>query len=168
METRIVIFGNSGSGKSTLAKQLSHRHQLQHVDLDTYAWQPAKGNKPPTRSPIEEVETTLCQELLHTKNWVIEGCYSDILALVLPNATKVYFLNLPIASCIENAKARPWEPHKYPSKQAQDENLNMLIQWISQYQDRTDEFSYLAHRKLFDQFNGVKELITQNRSVRQL
>ena len=31
---------------------------------------------------------------------------------------------------IPSLAARPWEPHKYPSKEAQDANLALLIGWI--------------------------------------
>jgi hypothetical protein len=36
-------------------------------------------------------------------------------------------MNLPVAACIENARKRPWEPHKYASKAEQDKNLDRLI-----------------------------------------
>src|SRR4030095_11081198 len=39
---RIVIFGNSGSGKSTMARDLSERHQIPMLELDTVVWEPGK------------------------------------------------------------------------------------------------------------------------------
>ena len=74
-------------------------------------------------------------------------------------------MNLPIKSCISNAKARPWEPHKYETKQAQDENLAMLIDWIGQYSERNDTFSYAAHKQFYDGYHGHKKMITQNVST---
>ena len=162
MNTKIVIFGNSGSGKSTLAKQLANKYHIHHIDLDSYAWLPTKEGIPPTRTPIKEVRSALNNELAHRQDWVIEGCYSDILSLVMPLASQVYFLNLPTELCVENAKSRPWEPHKYSSKKAQDENLEMLLQWIRQYTQRNDEFSLQQHQKLFDLFKGQKEMFTEN------
>ena len=70
-------------------------------------------------------------------------------------------MNLPIELCIENAKNRPWEPHKYDSKAAQDANLAMLIDWIAQYNQRTDTFSKSAHQKLYDEFSGNKNSVYQ-------
>jgi len=67
-----------------------------------------------------------------------------------------------VKDCIENSKNRPWEPHKYESQEAQDANLEMLIDWISQYPERKDNFSQEAHLKLFDQFDGDKEMFTIN------
>lgn len=94
--------------------------------------------------------------------WVIEGCYSDLIELVLADATELIFLDLPVHACIENAKRRPWEAHKYESKAAQDENLAMLIDWIRQYEERSDTFSRAAHKALYEKFPGQKTVITSN------
>ena len=150
--TKVVIFGNSGSGKSTLAKDLALKGKLAHLDLDTIAWKPVH---PPERMSISESSISINDFLNANDNWVVEGCYSDLLELVTPSADEVIFLNLPISSCITNAKSRPWEPHKYESKKAQDANLDMLIDWISQYNSRADTFSKAAHEKLFEKF-GTK------------
>ena len=158
--SKVVIFGNSGSGKSTLAKQLAANKNLAHLDLDTIAWLPVN---PPQRMPIADSKTLIDEFLNLNQSWVIEGCYSDLLELVFPQTDEVIFLNLPISACIENAKKRPWEPHKYASKQAQVENLTMLIDWITQYDSRSDTFSKVAHERLFEQFLGRKTMLTSNR-----
>ncbi|MDH5219565.1 MAG: shikimate kinase, partial [Gammaproteobacteria bacterium] len=72
------------------------------------------------------------------------------------------FLNPGVDQCIANAKNRPWEPHKYPSKAAQDENLNMLLNWIVQYTERDDVFSYQSHMRFYQDFNGKKHIYTSN------
>ena len=77
-------------------------------------------------------------------------------------SNEIIFLNLAIELCIENARNRPWEPHKYVSKAAQDKNLDMLIDWISQYSTRTDTFSAAAHTKLFEEYSGNKKMLTGN------
>ena len=157
--TKIVIFGNSGSGKSTLAKNLANKEQLAHFDLDTIAWKPTQ---PPERASISE-SAVMINDFLDTHvNWVIEGCYSDLIELVINQADEVIYLNLPVSACIANAKKRPWEPHKYESKDAQDENLDMLISWISNYYCRTDTFSQATHKKLYDNFHGKKTVYESN------
>ena len=93
---------------------------------------------------------------------MIEGCYADLLALALPRATDLVFLNPGVDTCIANARNRPWEPHKYPSPEAQNANLNMLIGWIRDYAEREDEFSLAAHRRLFEGFAGRKREFTSN------
>lgn len=157
--SKIVIFGNSGSGKSTRAKHLALKSKLAHLDLDTVAWKPVL---PPERMPISE-STVLINDFLNTNNeWVVEGCYADLLALVTMKADEVIFLNLPVANCIANARNRPWEPHKYQSKEAQDANLAMLIDWISKYTARSDTFSKVAHEKLYEEFQGIKTMYESN------
>jgi adenylate kinase family enzyme len=158
---KFVIFGNSGSGKSTLAKTLALKNKLAHLDLDTIAWQPVK---PPERMSISE-STSLINDFLNTHTeWVIEGCYTDLLELVTVKADEVIFLNLPISACIKNAKNRPWEPHKYESKEAQDKNLDMLMDWISKYDSRSDTFSKMAHEALYNECQSKKIMYTSNDS----
>jgi adenylate kinase family enzyme len=157
--SKVVIFGNSGSGKSTLAKNLALVNKLAHLDLDTIAWKPVH---PPERMPISE-SNVLVNEFLNTnEEWVIEGCYSDLLELVTTKADEVVFLNLPISTCITNARNRPWESHKYQSKEAQDANLDMLIDWIKEYSSRSDTFSKVAHEKLYEKFQGKKTICVSN------
>lgn len=157
--SKFVIFGNSGSGKSTLAKELVLKHNLSHLDLDNIAW---RQISPPERMPISDSEKLINDFLTSNKRWVIEGCYSDLLELVIPMASDVVFLNLPINECINNAKRRPWEQHKYESKEKQDANLKMLVDWISMYDTREDTFSKVAHQKLFDSFQGKKLMFNSN------
>lgn len=156
---RVLIFGNSGSGKSTLAKELQDKEGLAHLDLDTLAWKPTS---PPERRPLKESGQQIAEFIDSSQHWVIEGCYSDLLQMAVPSANELIFLNLPVESCIKNAKNRPWEPHKYESKEAQDANLDMLIGWISQYMERTDTFSQSAHKTLYDEYAGKKRMYTSN------
>ncbi len=156
---KIVIFGNSGSGKSTLAKKLSGAESLAHLDLDTLAWMPTV---PPERRPLPESKAEILEFIRSNASWVIEGCYSDLLEVALESSNELIFMNLPIESCIENARNRPWEPHKYESKEAQDRNLNMLIDWISQYTERTDTFSKASHAALYERYSRKKCMLTSN------
>lgn len=154
---RIIIFGNSGAGKTTLANRLAEEHALAHLDLDTLAWQKII---PPTRKPIEESRAAIDNFIADNAQWVIEGCYADLLGIAAPHASRMIFLNPGEQACIDNCHARPWEPHKYESPEAQDQNLPMLIDWVRQYRWREDEFSLAAHHKLYEAFEGDKEEVT--------
>jgi len=156
---KIIIFGNSGSGKSTLAKKLCLKFNLAHLDLDSLAWLPIT---PPQRKTLSESTKEILSFMKNNKGWVIEGCYSDLLQIPIEDSNELIFLNLPIEMCILNAKNRPWEAHKYDSKEAQDANLQMLINWISQYEERSDTFSKAAHMKLYKDYKGVKRILTDN------
>jgi len=153
VQSRVMIFGNSGSGKSTLARTLAATHDLAHLDLDTLAWLPGDT---PTRAPRAQSQAQIAEFLRQNPRWVIEGCYTDLLELLTTETDRLIFLDLPESECVRNARNRPWEPHKYPDKAAQDANLGMLIDWIGQYRDRDDTFSGAAHKRLFDAFSGSK------------
>jgi len=154
--TRHVLVGNSGSGKSTLALRLARGGDLPHLDLDTLAWEAATPPQPPQRRSVADSAREIASFLDANDRWVIEGCYADLLDVALPRCTKLVFLNPGVEACVANARLRPWEPHKYPSKAAQDANLDMLIGWIRDYETRRDVFSWAAHRALFDRFAGDK------------
>lgn len=156
---KIVIFGNSGSGKSTLAKKLCAEHGLAHLDLDTLAWEPGS---PPTRRELIKSQGEIDAFIDRHSQWVIEGCYSDLIQLVLEDASELIFLDLPVDLCIANAKARPWEPHKYDSKTSQDANLAALLDWIAQYEERTDTFSRAVHAEIYENYAGKKTKYTGN------
>lgn len=156
---KVLIFGNSGSGKSTLARKLCSADALPHLDLDTLAWMPTAL---PERKPLKESKSDISEFISSNKGWVIEGCYSDLLEMALPFSNEMIFMNLPIELCIENARNRPWESHKYESKEAQDKNLGMLTNWISQYSGRTDTFSEASHKVLYEQYTGAKRMVTSN------
>jgi len=77
-------------------------------------------------------------------------------------------MNLPVEACISNARFRPWEPHKYSSKQEQDKNLAMLIDWIAKYEERDDTFSFASHQALFNNYSGKKRMLTSNEQTSEI
>lgn len=156
---RILILGNSGSGKSTLAQRLATRYAAGHLDLDSLAWLPTD---PPQRAPLDTSLSSIHAFIAAHPHWVIEGCYTDLLRGVAADADALIFLNLSVDACVANARQRPWEPHKYASKAAQDANLAMLLDWIRDYPIREGVFSLAAHQAFFDVFTGKKTMLTDN------
>jgi adenylate kinase family enzyme len=154
---RILIVGNSGSGKSFAAQALAKKHRLTHLDLDTLVWVPGEVAQ---QRPLTDVLADLAQFCAQHRAWVIEGCYGELIAHALPECTELVFLNPGEQACIDNNRARPWEPHKYASKQEQDRMLEPLLQWVRGYYTRDDLWSLAAHRRLFDGFSGKKREIT--------
>ncbi len=88
--------------------------------------------------------------------WVIEGCYGDVIRAALPYCSELVFMNPGPEVCLANNGKRPWEPHKYASKEQQDSMLPFLLDWVAQYYQRDDNCSYACHRRLFDSFTGAK------------
>ena len=156
---RVVVFGDSGARKSTLAKEYSDKFGLSHLDLDVLAW---RDTHPPTRLPVEASAAKVQHFLDNNEEWIIEGCYSDLLGLVLDKASEIVFLNPGEETCVRNCRSRPWEPHKYASPEEQDRSLSMLLAWVRQYSVRNDEFSLAAHQELFNDYTGTKTEFNSN------
>ena len=150
---RIVILGNSGSGKSTLAHRLAAPGQTPVLDLDTIVWEPGQIAVP---RPPEAVHADLDRFCAEHAAWIVEGCYSALAERLLARSPELIFLNPGVEACVANCRARPWEPHKYASKEAQDEKLEFLLAWVSDYYHRTDGASLARHRAIFDGYEGPK------------
>jgi len=154
---RILVFGNSGSGKSWYARALAQEHGLAHLDLDTIVWEPGQIAVP---RPAEEVKADLLAFFAANPRWVAEGCYGDLVELALPYCSELVFMNPGRERCLANNRQRPWEPHKYESKEKQDSMLPSLLDWVAQYYERADAMSYAVHRRIFDAFAGPKRELT--------
>ena len=150
---RVLVFGNSGSGKSTFARHLSQRYDLPHLDLDSIVWEP--GQIAVQRQP-EAISASLTAFLEENRNWVIDGCYGELVEAASSHCTELVFLNPGLETCLKHNRTRPWEPHKYVSKEAQDSMLENLQAWVAGYYERQDQWSYYAHRRIFDSFTGPK------------
>jgi adenylate kinase family enzyme len=153
---RIAIIGNSGSGKSTLARQLARQADVPILELDSIVWEP--GQVAVQRDP-RAIDFDLHSFLDANGNWIVEGCYSELISAVLPLCTELIFLNPAEAACLQNNRKRPWERHKYESAQIQASMLDYLLEWTAGYYTRDDQWSLRAHRRLFDAYGGHKREI---------
>jgi adenylate kinase family enzyme len=150
---KILIFGNSGSGKSTYAQALATRHGLAHLDLDTIVWEPDQIAVP---CGPQAVAASLRAFMEAQPQWVIEGCYGDLVAMALAHCTELVFLNPGLQACQAHNRQRPWEPHKYATAEQQNAMLSALQSWVAGYYQRDDTWSYQAHSHIFDTHPGVK------------
>ncbi|BET26676.1 adenylate kinase family enzyme [Limnobacter thiooxidans] len=150
---RIAIMGNSGSGKSTLARVLSEKYGIAHLDLDSVVWE---ADKIAVMRPSEAIEADLAKFVIENESWVVEGCYGELIESMLRHQPKLLFLNQSLNVCVENNRQRPWEPHKYESKEAQDRMLANLLEWVRGYYQRKDDWSLRAHERLFENYDGPK------------
>ena len=150
---KVLVFGNSGSGKSTYAKALAEEFDLPHLDLDSIVWEPGRIAVQRSHSSIQR---DLVAFMSGHGNWVIEGCYGEFVQSAALECSELVFLNPGLDTCLQHNQARPWEPHKYESKQAQDAMLENLLSWVRDYYTRDDNWSYRTHRHIFDSFKGSK------------
>jgi adenylate kinase family enzyme len=150
---KVLVFGNSGSGKSTYAQALVAREGIPHLDLDAIVWEP--GQIAVQRSP-ESVEGSLRSFIDLHPAWIIEGCYGELVRAASAHCTQLVFLNPGIDACLANNFKRPWKPHKYASLELQNTMLSQLQEWVADYYQRKDPWSYRVHREIFDAFAGAK------------
>lgn len=158
LRMRIVILGNAGSGKSTLAKSLARTQVMPMLDLDTLVWEP---DLVAVERPDELVFADLAQFCRESDDWVIDGCYGDLVEAALPNGPLLIFLEPGQEVCIANCRNRPWEPHKYRTERAQDDHLEHLLGWVRSYYDLDGSMSLAGHRAVFDGYQGPKRLVTR-------
>jgi adenylate kinase family enzyme len=154
---RVAIIGNSGSGKSTLAAHLADTTGAATLDLDIVTWEPGQiAVARPRDAAVEEV-LQFCQG--HPE-WIVEGCYGDLISATLPFEPLLLFLDPGLQACQNHCRQRPWEPHKYVTKAAQDARLEMLLDWVADYYQRDGELSWRQHQDLFDSYPGAKRRLT--------
>jgi len=161
---RVLLFGNAGSGKTFYAEHLARRHGLAHLDLDSIVWEPGRVG---VLRPIASVTDELTGFLDAQSSWVIEGCYSDLVALAAADCTELVFMNPGEAACLANCRQRPWEPHKYASPAAQDEKLPLLLEWVHGYYVRDDAWSLVRHRQLYRGHDGTKREVAAQLSLHE-
>ena len=150
---RVFVIGNSGSGKTTFARGLAERLGRPHLDLDAVAF----SDQADTRRPVEASVELLTATLGFDARPVIEGCYADLVQALADADDHLVWLDLPVAACIDNARARPWEPHKWPNADAQDAFLPRLIAFIEGYPTDPAPTGRPAHAQLFSDFPGAGE-----------
>jgi len=104
--------------------QYASEYELARLDLDMLAWE---DTNPPIRKPLKDSAGQIALFIETNEKWIIEGCYSDLLAIAIKQANEVIFLNPGLDACIDNCRNRPWKPHKYESAEKQEQNLDMLL-----------------------------------------
>jgi len=151
-ERRVVIYGNAGLGKTTMARSLA----LTMLSLDKIAWA-STG----VRASHAESLAALHRFIAAHREWVIEGCYGDLVEAAVAHCTELRFLNPGAEVCVANAHRRPWEPDYCESPEAQQRFLGPLIEFIRAYETVAGEYGLARHRAIFEAFPGPKREYTQ-------
>ncbi len=156
---RLLLLGNAGAGKSTLARRLIAGRPIPRLSLDAIAW--TAGTQ---RSPLQRSRRELLDFIRRHDEWVIEGCYGDLIETALPHCTELWFLNPGVDVCVEHCRNRPWESEKFNTPTEQAAMLPQLIDWVKQYETRDDEYGLPRHRRIFEEFRGPKREFTGKES----
>lgn len=90
---RILVIGSPGSGKSTFSRELSEIRCIPIYHLDKIFWK--NGWNP---IPEEEFKDKLIK-ILQTNEWIMDGNYSQNLAMRMKYAQTVIFLDIPWILC---------------------------------------------------------------------
>jgi adenylate kinase family enzyme len=162
---RYAILGNAGAGKSTLAQSLGAKLHITPIDLDKIFWEP---DQPGIARQTIKAQSLLRAELNGKPSWIIEGCYEELIQSIFDLKPILVWLDPGVNVCQKHCRERPWETHKYSSKAAQDKNLPMLLNWVSDHYERTGSMSYEAHKELYDSYRGRKEHIHEYAVVSDL
>ena len=149
---RVVIYGNAGSGKTTMARSLG----LPLLSLDDLAWT-ATG----IRASLSDSLALLDQFLKAHTEWVVEGCYGDLIVAAAAQCTELRFLNPGTEVCVANARNRPWEPEYCESPEQQQQLLGPLIEFIRAYEQMEGECGLARHRAIFAAHPGPKREYTE-------
>ena len=130
-----------------MARRLIGTADIPRLSLDEIAW-----DQGPRRKPLTESLVLLSEFLSAKEQWVIEGCYGDLIEAALPHCTQLRFLNPGIETCVDHCNRRPWEASKFSSAEQQNAMLGQLIQWVKEYETRNDEYGLKRHRQIFANF----------------
>lgn len=150
---RIALLGNSGSGKSSLARAFAGATGWPVLDLDMVAWEPQRDAVPRSPESARAAVRDFCSNRL---DWVVEGCYANLIDAALRFQPTLLFLNPGLEVCLANCKSRPWEPHKFASPEDQDAHLTALLAWVADYYTRDGDLSLRGHRACFAGYAGPK------------
>lgn len=101
--SRIAIYGPSGSGKSTLSRELAQSLQLPLLELDAVFHAHPNWVDLSREEFREQVSAFLNA---HPGGWVIEGNYSFVRDLILPQAETAIWLDLPFPTVYRRLACR--------------------------------------------------------------
>lgn len=100
MFRRAIVIGCPGGGKSTFARKLRDRTglPLHHLDL---LW-----HKPDRTTVDPAAFDQALDQILAQDRWIIDGSYSRTLERRLQACDVVFFLDIPVETCLAGAMSR--------------------------------------------------------------
>ena len=149
---RMIIIGNSGSGKTWLATRLAQPGNIPVIHLDDIFWEPGGFDK--KRS--QEIVTMMIEESRNKDSWIVEGVFGEMAEQFLDQAECLVWLDIDWPTCHARLLKRGSESKKHMGRAESEEGLQKLVEWASQYCERTNARSYTGHKKLVEAFSGQK------------
>ena len=137
-----------------MARRLIQDKKIPRLSLDEIAW-----NEGTERKPLDVSIRALEAFLSRNEQWIIEGCYGELVEIALPHCIELCFLNPGIEVCVEHCRQRHWEPKKFSSREEQLAMLKALIGWVREYETRDDDYGLKRHRQIFETSNAERKSI---------
>ncbi len=97
---KVIVIGSPGSGKSTFARKLANKTGLPLYYLDMI-W-----HKPDRTTITRQEFNTRLEEIMKTDKWIIDGNYQRSIPCRLEKCDTVFFLDMPLETCMAGAIAR--------------------------------------------------------------
>lgn len=101
---KTIIIGCPGGGKSTFARALSEKTGLPLYHLDIIYWNPDKTTVP------RDVFDARLDDILCRDEWIIDGNYARTMERRLSAADTVFFLDIPLETCLDGIRSRRGKP----------------------------------------------------------
>ena len=141
---KIHIIGGPGSGKTFLAQKLSRELGIRHYDLDDLQWDNRSDAYGVKRTPEER--DRLLADVLHQKDWIIEGVYYAWCQQCFADADQIYVLRVPRYR-YRYRIIRRFVRRKLGLEQGKKETLKSLAQLLK-WADRYQRINLVEIRKL--------------------
>ncbi len=97
---KVIIIGCPGGGKSTFARALAEKTGLPLYHLDMLYWNTDKT------TVDREVFRARLAEIMEQDEWIIDGNYASTMQWRMENCDTVFFLDMPLETCLEGVEAR--------------------------------------------------------------
>ena len=98
---RIILLGNAGAGKSSMARRIIGDKPIPSLSLDQIAW-----DQGPKRKPLEVSVRLLRDFIQNNEEWVLKGCYGDLVEAALLQVVGPAAITAAIAAEAEAAVRR--------------------------------------------------------------
>ncbi len=100
---KIADIGCPGSGKTTFSKKLAAITNLLHYNLDMLYWKPDASHLSRSKFKFKQ------EQIIDKEKWIIDGNFKRTLEIRIKNAELIYFLDLPVDTCIQGVTTRKRE-----------------------------------------------------------
>ena len=141
---KVLIIGSPGAGKSTFARKLNKLidHPLTYLDR---IWH-KEDQTNVSRSDFDKH----LQQILNTKQWIIDGNYLRTLEMRLQKCDTLFLLDYPVELCLAGASARvgqkredmPWVETEFDAEFKQwiidfpKDQLPIIYELLNQYREK--------------------------------